>query len=390
MRRFATALLLAAVLVGAADATARVDKVLAVEWKAGGGQLRWVSAQTLRPLGGPSVNVAGAPVSLTAVSPDGRAAALGGGEGGRVRLVDLRRLRSIALLRVGDGFVFEGSWPAADRLVLLLGGMTAEVAVVDPVARRVVSVRTLPGTIVASGVAGRRLLALLSPRDAIGPARLAVVDPSGNVRTIALPGIRAGFAPPRAREGTGRQASPGLAASPDGRRAAVVGLDRVLEIDLETVAVRTRRLAARATSRAAKRVSGWSVGAAWLRTDTLAVTGSTESHGNGIRRYAATGLRLLDIRTGMTRRLDRSSSRATLVGTTLVGHGGAAVLGYGLDGQARFELTDGIQDSGYIQRAGRYLYVGSDNSTRFVVVDAEAGRIVGRASTTKPTVILGP
>jgi len=119
------------------------------------------------------------------------------------------------------------------------------------------------------------------------------------------------------------------------------------------------------------------------------VTGSTESHANGIRSYAASGLRLVDIRTGITRQLDRSSSRATLVSATLVGHGGNAVRGYGLDGQARFELSDGIQDSGYIQRAGRYLYVGSDNSTRFVVVDAEAGRIVGRASTRKPTVILG-
>jgi hypothetical protein len=170
----------------------------------------------------------------------------------------------------------------------------------------------------------------------------------------------------------------------------VVSLDRVLEIDLTTLAVRSQRLAGRTTSRAAKRVAGWSLGATWTRADAVAVAGSSESYANGIRNHTATGLRLLDLRTGTVDILDRSSYRATLVGTTLVGHGGPSVRGYGLDGRVRFELTDGIQDSGYIQRAGRYLYVGSANSTRFVVVDAQEGRIVGRASTTKPTVILGP
>ncbi len=390
MRRLGTALLLAAVLVGAAGATATVDKVLAVEWRAGGGQLRWVSARTLQPAGGPVVNLGGAPANLIAVSPDGRTGALGGGENGRLRLLDLRRPRSLALLRVGDEFVVAGIWPARDRLVVMLGGMGAEVAVVDPTTRRVVSRRTLRGTAVTTLAAGRRLLALLAPRDAIGAARLAVVEPSGRVRTISLPGIRAGWAQPRTRDGTGRQASPGLAASPDGLRAAVVSLDRVLEINLTTLAVRTQRLAGRTTSRAAKRVAGWSLSATWTRADTVAVAGSSESYANGIRNHAATGLRLIDTHTGTMNFLDGSSYRATLVGTTLVGHGGTAVRGYGLDGRLRFELTDGIQDSGYIQRAGRYLYVGSANSTRFVVVDAEEGRIVGRASTTKPTVILGP
>ncbi len=390
MRRLLTGLVLAAALAGSAVAAEAPQRVLAVEWKAGGGQLRWVSAQTLRPLGGPVLNLGGAPANLVAVSPDGRTGALGGGENGRLRLIHLAAPRSLALLRVGDGIVSEGTWPTRDRLVLLLHGIGAEVAVVDPLARRVVSRHPLPGRVVASAVAGHRLLALLSPRDAIGPAQLAVVEPSGSVRTVALPGVRSGFAPPRTREGTGHRATPGLAAAPDGLRAAVVTLDRGLEIDLETLEVRGRRLVTRATSHTKKRMAGWSLDATWTGADTVAVAGSTESYANGIRSYAATGLRLLDLRTGGARTLDRSSFQATLVGKTLVGHGGTAVRGYGLDGRVRFELTDGIRDSGYVQRAGRYLYVGSDNSTRFVVVDAEDGRIVGRASTTKPTVILGP
>jgi hypothetical protein len=390
MRRLGTALLLAAALAGAAGAAAPADKVLAVEWRAGGGQLRWVSARTLQPTGGPVVDLGGAPANLVAVSPDGRTGALGGGENGRLRLIDLARPRSLALLRVGEGYVFEGIWPTRDRLVLLLGGMGAQVAVVDPTARRVVSQRTLHGTALTSVAAGRRLLALLAPRDAIGAARLAVIDAKGSVRTVALPGIQAGIAPPRSPEGAGRQAAPGLAASPDGSRAAVVSPGRVVEVDLETLKVTSRALVVRTSSRATKRIEGWSRAAIWAGDHSIAVTGSTDSYDGGTRRHTPMGLSLLDVRTGAAHLLDRSSTQATRVGTTLVGHGGAVITGYRPDGTVRFELLDHDGDSGYLQQAGGYLYVGSTNSTRFVVVDAEAGRIVGRARTTKPTSIIGP
>ena len=391
MRRLGTTLLAAAAVVaGVAGAAAPPEQVLAVEWEAGGGQLRWVSARTLQPAGGEVVNLGGAPAKLVAVSPDGRTGALGGGENGRLRLIDLQRPRSLALLRVGEGFVFEGIWPARDRLVLLLGGMGAEVAVVDPTARRVVSRRALPGTAVTSVAAGGRLLALLAPREAIGPTRLAVIDANGSVRTVVLAGVRAGFAPPRTPEGTGKLAAPGLAASPDGSRAAVVSPTHVVGIDLETLRATSRRLAVRTSSRAAKQIEGWSRSAVWAGGRTIAVTGSTESYANGTRKYSAIGLSLLDVRTGAARSLDPSSTYAARVGTTLVGHGGTAIRGYGLDGKLRFEVVDLDGDSGYVQRSGRYLYVGSGNSTRFVVVDAAAGRVVGRARTRKPTIILGP
>ncbi len=391
MRRLGTALLATAILAGAAGAGGPAERVLAVEWKAGGGQLRWVSTRTLQPAGGPVVNLGGAPANLIATSPDGRTGALGGGENGRLRLLDLRRPRSLGLLRVGDEYAFAGIWPTRDRLVVLLGGMGAEVAVVDPAARRVVSRRTLRGTALASVAAGqRRLLALLAPRDAIGAARLAVVDANGGVRTVALPGIQAGIAPPRTPEGTGKQASPGLAASPDGSRAAVVSPNRVVEIDLTTLELTATRVEVRTTSRAAKRVTGWRRSAVWAGAHSLAVTGSTESYQGEARRFAATGLRLLDLRTGAARILDRTSTQATRVGTTLIGHGGTVVTGYGLDGTARFELLDDDGDSGYLEQAGGFLYLGSANSTRFVVVDPGSGRIVGRARTTKPTTVIGP
>lgn len=390
MRRLGTALLAAAVLAGVAGAGGPAERVLAVEWKAGGGQLRWVSVRTLRPAGGPVVNLGGAPANLIAISPDGRTGVLGGGENGRLRLLDLLRPRSLALLRVGDETVFAGIWPTRNRIVVLLGGIGAEVAVVDPAARRVVSRRILPGTALASVAAGRRLLTLLAPRDAIGAARLAVIDANGAVRTLALPGIRAGIEPPRTSQGTGRQATPGLAVSPDGNRAAVVSPSSVVEIDLETLRVSSRQLAVRTPSRATKRIEGWSRAAVWAGDRTIAVTGSTVSYDGGTPRNTAMGLSLLDIRSGAIRILDRSSTHATRVGTTLVGHGGAVLSGYRLDGSLRFEVLDDDGDSGYLQEAGGFLYVGSRNSTRFVVVDSGSGRIVGRTRTAKPTTVIGP
>ena len=47
-------------------------------------------------------------------------------------------------------------------------------------------------------------------------------------------------------------------------------------------------------------------------------------------------------------------------------------------------------DTGYVQTAGRWAYVGSGNSTRFAVVDIRSGRVVGRGRTAKPTTIFVP
>ncbi len=97
MRRVLTALLIAAVVTGIAGA-ADANRVLAIEWAAGGGQLRWVSETTLKPADAVSLNVGGAPASVSAISPDGSLVALGGGDGGRLRVVELSSLEEVALV----------------------------------------------------------------------------------------------------------------------------------------------------------------------------------------------------------------------------------------------------------------------------------------------------
>lgn len=383
MKRLLTGLLLAAALAGTA-AAAQPGRVLAVEWQAGGGKLRWVSPMTLRPVGPAVLNVGGAPAGVVAVSPDRTLAAIGGGARGRLRFVRLGGLRQQGLLWLGHGSVVGGIWRSPDRLVVLLVGTPPQIVVVNPATKTVLRRKQLAGVATGSVRTGGRLLTLLAPRDRVGAVRLAVVDADGSVRTVAIPGITAGSARPAKPGGVPRFVSPGLAA--DGARAVVLGRESLVEVDLESLAVRSKRLVTRTTQTAMKLVHGWSRGAVWLRGDTIAYSGWTYGE---TERPSSTGVLLLDVATGEARMLDGRATEMRRAGNTLLVYGHDELRGYRLDGSRRFTLLEGT-DTGYLQVAGRFAYVGSGNSTRFAVVDVQAGRIVGLARTAKPTVVLQP
>ena len=238
---------------------------------------------------------------------------------------------------------------------------------------------------VATGVvrAGSRALTLLTPRNRIGAVRLAVVGPDGAVRTVAIPGITGGTKPAATPGGVSRFAAPGLAAQ--GARAVVLGSESLVEVDLRTLETRAQRLDTRTTARALKRIEGWGRSAVWLRGSTLAFSGWSSSG----EKTESIGVRILDAATGATRVLDARAASAQRAGSTLLVHGNGPLRGFGLDGTLRYELLAG-EDTGYVQVAGDYAYVGSGNSTRFGVVDLRRGRIVGLARTAKPTVVLAP
>jgi hypothetical protein len=383
MRRLLTGLILAAVLVGTATASQPSSRVLAVEWEAGGGKLRWVSPTTLRPVGPAVLNVGGAPANLASVSPSGAVAAIGGGADGRLRFVRLGTLRQEGLLWLGEGSVFKGVWAAPRRLVLLLGGARPEVVVVDPKARKVLRREQLAGTAMGAIAADGRVLTLLARRDGIGPVQLAVIGGAGSVRMVAIPGITAGVTAPATPSGVARFASPGLAAQ--GSRAVVLGRESLVEVNLESLAVREQRLDTRTTTRALKFIEGWGRSAVWLQGSTIAYSGWAAE----AEKRATLGVRLADVDTGATRVLDAKASSMQRAGSTLLVHGSGPLRGYGLDGTLRYELLGGT-DTGYVQVAGGYAYVGGGNSTRFGVVDVQTGRVVGLVQTAKPTVVLVP
>lgn len=383
MRRLLTGLLLAAVLAGTATA-AQPERVLAVEWEVGGGDLRWVSPMTLRPVGSAVLDIGGAPASVAAVSPNGAVVAIGGGAEGRLRFVRLAGLRQQGrVMWLGSGSVFKGVWASPRRLVVLLGGARPQAVTVDPAARKVLRREELAGTTMGAVRAGSRVLSLLAPRDRIGPVQLAIVGADGSVRTVAIPGISAGATAPASADDVARFASPGLAA--EGSRAVVLGRESLVEVDLETLAVRERRLDTRTTAGAQKRIEGWGRDAVWLEGDSIAYAGWSAAGD----KQTTIGVHVADVGTGATRTLDARASTVQRAGSTLLVHGSGPLRGFRLDGSLRFELLAG-EDTGYVQVAGRWAYVGSGNSTRFTVVDLKSGGVVGRAQTTKPTVVLAP
>ena len=379
---------MALVVAGLSAAAASQPVVLGVSFE-GRGMLARLDARTLAPIG-LRIDVGTGSTSLVARSPAGRMIALGHGGIPELRLVDLRTMRATGRLRLpGFGPVLHGFWPAADRLIVLRAGQDPEVFVVDPRTRRVRSRLRLEGEVAGTASTAGKLLVLLAPRAAIGPARLAIVRREGTIRTVALPGITAGFAPPLNEETPGRQASPGLAVAPTGSRATVVSPDALLDIDLNTLVVRREPLSVRSPARVGKWIEGWGRRAVWIDDDTIAVSGWSFSLVGKQPTQSRIAVSLVDVRSGETSVLDPTAAWVTRVGDTLLASGGSALRGYRLDGTVRFELLAG-EDSGYVQAAGRFAYVGSGNSTRFVVVDTVAGQVLGTVRTPYSTIVLGP
>ena len=68
----------------------------------------------------------------------------------------------------------------------------------------------------------------------------------------------------------------------------MVGVDRLAEIQLETMAVTGRPIVSRTTQKAAKLVHGWQRSAVWLRGDTVALLG-LDAWGRKDRARSASG-----------------------------------------------------------------------------------------------------
>lgn len=375
-------------LAGAAGAKSERPVVLGISWE-GAGQLAWLDARTLVP-SGRRVDIGPPPTGVAARSPDGRTIALSSGMKAELRFVDVRRMRTTGRFVIpGSGSLRQSIWPRLDRLVAVRSGLDAEVLVVDPGTRRVLERRPLEGQPLNVLPAGKRLVVLLAPKSAIGEAQLAVIGIDGAIRTLPLPRVEAGFTPPKTERDPGRHASPGLAVDPRGIRAVVVTPDAVLEIDLDAMAVlRVHAFAARAPAAVSKVIEGWGRGAIWLRDGTVAVSGSTDVVEGDRVIHTTTGVELVDVSSGSLRSLDSTGTGAIKTGNVLLTFGGSALRGYDLSGQLRFELLRG-RDTAYVQTAGRWVYVGRNNSTAFTVVDVRAGKVVGSAKTPHPTIVVG-
>ena len=351
--------------------------------------LAWLDALTLRERG-PAVDVREPTPSAWARSPGG--ARLAVGEGGRLTFVDPRRMRRLATLDLGaKGSVAGLAWPSPRRVIAALSGLEVEIVVVDPAAGRVVRRRELPGTVTRSVRSPDGLVLLLSPRDRIGPARLAVATPE-SVRTASL-SVKAGADPPSLLE-------PGVAVAPDGRRALVTAGGAVVhEVDLGTLRSAERRLSERVsllgrlrdwlepTASAKGPLDGPVRSATWTAGGGIVVSGwDYLMTGERTMVSEAAGVRLIDVGTWSVRTLAENASAAVVAGDTILAFGGTngpgGPRGIGLrafdrEGRERFHVF-GDRHVGAVSAVGRYAYVfeQAEAEMQVEIVDLHRGRVL--------------
>lgn len=299
--------------------------------------------RSLRPLPGRRVDL-GEPVAGYALSADRSMLVLGDNDQAVLVVVDVAgmRLAGRVLLEPGGQPPDALAWLGPRRVAAVTGDAGgASVVLVDPLARRVVARQRLGGVLGAAARLPGRLVLLLTPDGAIGPARLAVVDGRGTVRAVTLPGIVAGFHQPavEAPDAVGRQRTAGLAVDASGGRAFVVAADApVAEVDLASLRVTDHvprqpvgllgRLAGwLAPPAQAKAVSGPVRQACWLGDGLLAVAGSEgrvrkDPGGQLQNEQVPSGAQLLDTRSWTVRPLDTQASQVSYRGGWLLTFGG--------------------------------------------------------------------
>ena len=381
--------------------------------------------RTLRPLPGPRVRLPYG-ISGYAWSPDRSLLALGDLDNDALHLVDPVGLRRLATMRFG--IVAEApqslAWLGPRRLAVVAGDSVdgSTLVMVDPVARRVLSRRQLDPAALSMAAAGGRVVLLSTPVERIGTPRLLVADGRGRLRTVWLPGVRAGFQVPPDWDrpgayGVSREAA--LAVDPDGGRAFVVTAGAtVAEVDLASLRVTDRRL--RPPVSLLRRLAHWLVppaeaklsagtwrAACWLGDGRLAVWGS-ESRVLGDtpaelrQEQRPSGLKLVDTRSWTVRALDPAATQASWRAGRLLAYGGT------WDHEAQHARGVGLTLYGPGDRAPRHLlgtravveahlngdlvYAAVDSGAEQygrVVVSLPSGRVLSSSAAPLPYLLLG-
>ena len=381
---------------------------------------------TLQPLAGPRVKLEVNTVGWS-VSPDRSLAVIGDGNGnGLVQVVDLGAMRSLGTVEVGSGSVtLASAWLGRRRVAVVLGGMTGpadavEVAVLDPVARKVLTRRTVAGEVSAIGHLPGGLVLLLTPARAIGPARLAVVAGRGAVRTVTLERVSAGFKPPKVEgpDAVGHQRGAGLAVDPAGRRAFVVAPGAlVAEVGLDDLAVayhaldrpaspldRLRRWLLPAAE--AKAVDGPWRQAQWAGAGLLAVASGEQraaknANGELDQRELVSGVELVDTVRWRGYQLHPRASRVDDQGGRLLLSGGtwdsdtSRSIGVGLtvygpgDHRPVHLLGRQFVQSVTVRGDLAYVWLTREQSGGYAVVDLRTGKTLHTGDGDPPILLLG-
>jgi hypothetical protein len=290
-------------------------------------------------------------------------------------------MRVAADIELDGGPVGALAWLTPGRLLAVqeAGSERQQLLGIDVARRRVTTHFPLRGSVLSVARTPRDLVLLVAPANALGPARLVVVEPRGAVRIVRLERIRAGSKLVDAAEHRLQRRIPGLAVDPAGRRAFLVDPRLVAEIDLRSLKVAYHAPERQLTTRA-KSSEGPFRSARWLGGGLLAVSGMDDDR--------PAGLLLVDTRSWTVQTVDPDATSFVLAGDLMLATGlKAGLTAYGRDGEKRYQLLDGRQAWVELVHDG-HAYVGA-NQQPIRIVDLGTGRVIGDRTAPLPSLLVG-
>jgi hypothetical protein len=384
--------------------------VLGVSTRMPAGTLAWFDPLTLQALRGRKVGL-GYHTGSYAFSSNRATLALGeclerAGQAS-IRFVDARAMRRLGDVLLSNSYncVSSLAWLQPHRLLAVLtrtDSSDAEIAVVDPATRHVLSHAPLPSAPVAQSATGQELALLFSNFDSIAPARVGVVDADGDLRTIVVDNIPIGTVVDQTgQDFRARTVSPGFAVDPEGRRAFLVPANGpVVQIDLGTLALSYHPLAHPSLlqrflewltpAAEAKAIEGPVRQARWLGDGVLAVSGfdySIADEGGQTEHVLAkpAGVELVDTASWRARMLSSDSSEVAVAAGLVIAEGGEwdeanqvtkspGLLAFAPDGTKRWALHVGEERLLY-DSVGSLGYVWLSQG-KMEVVDLASGSLL--------------
>jgi hypothetical protein len=348
------------------------------------GRLGRYDALTLKALG--RTDPVGPSTSTFAWSPTKRRLALGTNHPGIVRVLDAGTLKTVATIKLFGDEVDALDWVSPNELLAEDGGLMIDG--IDLSRRRIAWEKRFPDA-GASDITATSLgsVFVAAPAyDQIGPASLALIDPSGAQRSVELDRIPAGIHSLDPNSDEIEQRQPGLAVDPARHVAYVVGADRTIAaVDLTTFSVSY----AGGSRSLAKSMVGSRRQAAWLGDGRFAVVGSD---GTGTDPSTPSGLWLVDTTSWSWTDVDPRAAFLELGPGSLVGFDGAvgaagAATVYDRAGRLQFHVRGRVVGVWFGSKA---VYVTTLQTARLSldVLDPSSGRVLRRLGTSFGSFVL--
>jgi hypothetical protein len=244
-----------------------------------------------------------------------------------------------------NGYFDASIWPRPGVLYALVGdysGPGLTLNKIDVAARKIVAHTRLPGPVLDIERSADGLVVLEGGKNnAIGPARLLILDPDGAVRSLRLERILAGtHFDQSAQDPIGTIREPGLAVDPSHAVAYVLDPDglvaavRLRDLRVTYHLLGHKSLIARLSdwltpAALAKGANGPMLTAQWLGDGLIALTGNNEStsrHKDGSLDFSIqpAGLRIVDTRHWRVRTLDPRADSVLVADGVLLASGGSS------------------------------------------------------------------